>query len=69
MSEYLETMRLSRAERRARAEEASKSCGCPQPFGPTNTDIRCHNCGEMVNVRCWKCGTIRGEGVCPNPRA
>ncbi len=39
------------------------SCGCP-----TNAagDIRCHNCGERVNVRCWKCGTKRGDGPCPS---
>lgn len=40
------------------------ACGCP-----TNEigDIRCHVCGERVNVRCWKCHTPRGEGPCPNP--
>jgi hypothetical protein len=26
-------------------------------------DVRCHNDGERVNVRCWKCGTPR-----PKPR-
>lgn len=38
-------------------------CRCP-----TNSagDIPCHNCGERVNVRCWKCGTLRGEGPCPS---
>lgn len=37
-------------------------CRCP-----TNEvgDIRCHNCGERVNKRCWKCGTPRGAGPCP----
>lgn len=40
------------------------ACGCPpNEFG----DIRCHNCGEYVNKRCWNCGTPRGEGPCPNP--
>lgn len=37
-------------------------CRCP-----TNEvgDIRCHNCGERVNKRCWKCDTPRGDGPCP----
>lgn len=41
----------------------SPQCGCP-----TNAagDIRRHNCGERVNVRCWKCGTKRGDGPCPS---
>jgi hypothetical protein len=41
----------------------AKPCACP-----TNEvgDIKCHVCREMVNVRCWKCGTPRGEGTCPN---
>lgn len=40
-------------------------CGCPtNEFG----DIHCHVCGEMVNVRCWKCRTLRGEGPCPHPK-
>lgn len=35
---------------------------------PTNAagDIRCHVCGEYVNKKCWRCGTQRGEGLCPN---
>ena len=38
------------------------ACACP-----TNEagDIRCHNCGERVNKRCWKCDTPRGAGPCP----
>jgi hypothetical protein len=45
------------------AETIRIQCGCP-----TNAagDIRCHKCGERVNVRCWKCGTPRGGGPCPS---
>lgn len=40
------------------------TCGCPVNKAG---DIRCHACGEYVNVRCWNCRTPRGEGTCPNP--
>jgi len=41
-------------------------CGCE-----TNSagDIRCHRCGERVNVRCWNCKTPRGAEACPMPRS
>lgn len=39
-------------------------CGCPVNEAG---DIRCHRCGERVNVTCWNCRTPRGEGPCPNP--
>lgn len=40
-------------------------CGCPVNEAG---DVRCHRCGEYVNVRCWNCQTPRGEGPCPNPQ-
>ncbi len=40
------------------------ACGCPTNYCG---DIPCRNCGEMVNKRCWACGTERGAGPCPNP--
>lgn len=39
-----------------------KGCLCPRNKAG---DIRCHECGERVNVHCWNCGTPRGEGQCP----
>ena len=38
-------------------------CGCPRNAAG---DIRCHNCGEYVNVICWNCKTPRGAGECHN---
>lgn len=26
----------------------------------SGSDVRCPNDGEMTNVRCWKCGWVRG---------
>lgn len=43
----------------------TQGCGCvPNELG----DIRCHNCGEYVNKKCWKCGAPRGGGRCPNTK-
>ena len=37
-------------------------CPCPvNEFG----DIRCHGCGQRVNIKCWNCRLPRGEGPCP----
>ncbi len=38
------------------------TCQCPVNEAG---DIRCHRCGERVNVQCWKCHTRRGDGPCP----
>lgn len=47
-------------------EDEAAGCGCE-----TNEagDIRCHRCGERVNVECWNCRTPRGSGPCPTPRS
>lgn len=42
----------------------SPACGC-SPH-PETGDVPCHICKELVNVRCWQCGTFRGDGPCPN---
>ncbi len=39
-------------------------CGCPANAAG---DVRCHMCGEYANLQCWRCGTPRGFGICPNP--
>lgn len=42
--------------------EVDPDCACrPNVAG----DIRCHKCGEYVNVKCWNCKTPRGAGKCP----
>jgi hypothetical protein len=43
-------------------DKPTDPCGCPVNVAG---DIRCHKCGEYVNVRCWNCKTPRGEGECP----
>ncbi|GAA3510142.1 hypothetical protein GCM10022234_00440 [Aeromicrobium panaciterrae] len=65
----------AKAERDAAADIPDKSaaiqpvvesvvCGCPRnEVG----DISCNRCGEKVNIQCWNCRTMRGDGVCPNP--
>lgn len=49
-------------ERADQSPAAPAVCRCPANEAG---DIRCHNCGERVNKRCWKCGTPRGDCPCP----